>query len=132
MSSKIPENLKYTEDHEWIRVEEDGTAYIGITDFAQGELDELVYIEVDTVGETLEQGDEFGTVEAVKTTSELYMPVAGEILEFNAKLDDTQGDQPTLVNEDPYGEGWIVKIKLSKPEEVNDLLSAAAYLELIG
>jgi len=132
MSINIPKELKYTEDHEWIRVEDDHTAYIGITDFAQGELDELVYIEVETVGDSLNKGDEFGTVEAVKTTSELYMPVSGEILEFNPELDESEGDNPTLVNEDPYGKGWIVKVKLADPGELEDLLDAEAYEKLIG
>ncbi|MCG8329835.1 MAG: glycine cleavage system protein GcvH [Chitinophagales bacterium] len=129
--SNIPKDLKYTSDHEWLRVEGD-TAYIGITDFAQSELDELVYIEVETVGETLNQEDEFGTVEAVKTTSELFMPVSGEILEFNPQLNESEGDNPTLVNEDPYGEGWIIKIRLTAPEEVDELLSAEAYEALIS
>ena len=129
--SNIPKDLKYTNDHEWLRVEGD-TAFIGITDFAQSELDELVYIEVETVGETLNQEDEFGTVEAVKTTSELFMPVSGEILEFNPQLNESEGDNPTLVNDDPYGEGWIIKIRLTVPEEVDGLLSADAYEALIS
>ncbi|PHN04689.1 glycine cleavage system protein GcvH [Flavilitoribacter nigricans] len=124
---EFPENLKYTEEHEWVRLEGDNIAYVGITDFAQSELGELVYIEVETVGETLEQGDEFGTVEAVKTTSELYMPVSGTVLEFNSKLDDSEGDDPTLVNSSPYGDGWIVKIELSHPDELEDLMDAEAY-----
>jgi glycine cleavage system H protein len=122
----IPKELRYTDDHEWIRVEGD-IAYVGITDFAQKELDELVYVEVDTVGETLAAGDEFGTVEAVKTTSELLMPVGGEILEFNKKIDDSEGDDPTLINSDPYGEGWIIKIKISDKAELDTLLSAEDY-----
>ncbi|WP_367392519.1 glycine cleavage system protein GcvH [Lewinella sp. LCG006] len=122
----IPKELRYTEDHEWIRVEGD-IAYVGITDFAQKELDELVYVEVETVGETLSAGDEFGTVEAVKTTSELFMPISGEILEFNKQLDDSEGDDPTLINRDPYGEGWIVKIKISDKTELDGLLSAEDY-----
>lgn len=126
---EFPENLKYTEDHEWVRLEDDNIAYVGITDFAQSELGELVYIEVESVGETLDQGDEFGTVEAVKTTSELYMPVSGKVLEFNPKLDDTEGDDPTLVNSDPYGEGWIVKLEISDPGELEGLLDAATYQE---
>lgn len=128
----IPDNLKYTEEHEWVRVEDGNIAYVGITDFAQGELDELVYIEVETVGETLDQGEVFGTVEAVKTTSELYMPVSGKIVAFNSALDETEGDNPTLVNEDPYGDGWIVKIELSSTEEVEHLLDAAAYEQLVN
>ncbi len=127
----IPDHLKYTEEHEWLRIEDGNVAYVGITDFAQGELDELVYIEVETVGETLEKGEVFGTVEAVKTTSELYMPVSGKILEFNAKLDEAEGDDPTMVNQDPYGEGWIVKIELSDESELEDLLDAAAYEKLV-
>lgn len=128
----IPSNLKYTEEHEWIRVEGGQIAYIGITDFAQGELDELVYIEVDTVGETLDKGDVFGTVEAVKTTSDLYMPVSGKVLEFNSKLDESDGDDPTLVNRDPYGDGWIVKVQMTNPAELDELLDAKAYQAIVG
>lgn len=124
---EFPANLKYTEDHEWLRVEEGNVAYVAITDFAQSELDELVYIEVDTVGETLEKGEVLGTVEAVKTTSELFMPVSGKILEFNSQLDESKGDDPTLVNRDPYGEGWIVKIELTNPAELDALMDAEAY-----
>ncbi len=127
----FPDNLKYTEEHEWIRVEGGDTAYIGITDFAQSELGELVYIEVETVGETLEQGEVFGTVEAVKTTSDLYMPVSGKILEFNPLLDESEGDEPTRVNEDPYGDGWIIKVKLADSEELDSLMDAKAYQELV-
>lgn len=127
----IPQELRYTEEHEWVRVE-GNIAYVGITDFAQHELDELVYVEVDTVGETLAAGDVFGTVEAVKTTSDLFMPVAGTILAFNPALDESEGDNPTLVNEDPYGDGWIVKIELSNPDDVANLLDAAAYKAMIG
>jgi glycine cleavage system H protein len=127
----FPDNLKYTEEHEWIRVEGGDTAYIGITDFAQSELGELVYIEVETVGETLEQGEVFGTVEAVKTTSDLYMPVSGKILEFNPMLDEAQGDEPTRVNDDPYGDGWIIKVKLSDTDELESLMDAKAYHELV-
>lgn len=127
----FPENLKYTKEHEWIRVEGD-QAFIGITDFAQAELGELVYVEVDTVGQTIGKDEIFGTVEAVKTTSDLFMPVSGEILEFNAQLDEADGDNPGLINEDPYGEGWLVKIRLTNPEELSSLMDAAAYKELIG
>lgn len=126
----IPKELRYTEDHEWVRVEGD-IAYVGITDFAQRELDELVYVEVETVGETLAAGDVFGTVEAVKTTSDLFMPIGGEILEFNKKIDDSDGDDPTLINNDPYGEGWIVKIKISDKSELDALLSAEDYEETL-
>ncbi len=128
---EFPANLRYTEDHEWIRLEEGNIAYVGITDFAQSELDELVYVEVETVGETLEKGEEFGTVEAVKTTSELLMPVTGTILEFNQELDDAKGDNPTIINEDPYGQGWIVKIEVSDPESIEALLDVEAYKTLV-
>ncbi|MCB0556079.1 MAG: glycine cleavage system protein GcvH [Phaeodactylibacter sp.] len=128
----FPEKLKYTEEHEWLRLEDDNIAYVGITDFAQGELGELVYVEVETVGEHLEIGDTFGTVEAVKTTSDLYMPVSGKILEFNPELDESEGDNPTLVNEDPYGKGWIIKIEMSDPAEIAKLMDAAAYKKIAG
>jgi glycine cleavage system H protein len=128
----FPSDLKYTADHEWLRLEEGDVAYVGITDFAQRELDELVYVEVETAGETLAKGEVFGTVEAVKTTSELFMPVSGTILAFNPALDEKQGDDPTTVNRDPYGEGWIVKIKLSDPSELSDLMDAAAYEASVG
>ena len=126
----FPSDLKYTKEHEWIRVDGDH-AYIGITDFAQSELGELVYVEVETVGETIAKDEIFGTVEAVKTTSDLYMPVSGEIIEFNGKLDETDGDNPGLINEDPYGDGWIVKIKLTNPSELDSLLDAEAYTALV-
>lgn len=119
----FPSNLKYTEDHEWIRMEEGNIAYVGITDFAQGELGEIVYVEVDTEGEDLEAGEEFGSVEAVKTTSELYLPIAGKVLEFNARLED----EPELVNESPYGDGWIIKLEVKDPAEVEKLMDAEAY-----
>lgn len=127
---QIPSHLKYTEEHEWLRVEGD-TAYIGITDFAQGELGELVYIEVDTVGDTIEKNEVFGTVEAVKTTADLYMPISGTILEFNPAIDEAEGDEPTLVNESPYEKGWIIKIKIIDPSELDDLMDAAAYEALV-
>lgn len=126
-----PENLKYSKEHEWLRVEGD-VAYIGITDFAQGELGELVYVEVDTVGEEISKDEVFGTIEAVKTTSDLFMPVSGEILEFNSELDENKGDNPGVINEDPFGKGWIVKIKLINPDEMNELLDADAYNALIA
>lgn len=129
---EFPDNLKYTEEHEWVRLEGDNVAYVGITDFAQSELGELVYVEVDTVGDTLDQGEEFGTVEAVKTTSELYMPVSGKILEFNPKIDASEEDDPTLINSDPYGDGWIVKLEISNPEELEGLLDAEAYKAVAG
>jgi len=128
----IPDNLKYTKEHEWIRLEEDGTVVVGITDFAQGELGELVYVEVDTVGETIEQDEVFGTVEAVKTTSDLFMPIAGEILEFNSELDESEGDNPGLINTDPYGAGWLVKIKPSNSDQFNELMDHSTYQELVG
>ncbi|NHF58362.1 glycine cleavage system protein GcvH [Flavobacteriaceae bacterium TP-CH-4] len=123
----IPSELKYTKDHEWVRVEGD-IATVGITDFAQGELGDIVYVEVETVDETLDREEVFGTVEAVKTVSDLFLPLSGEIIEFNAALED----EPEKVNSDPYGEGWMVKIKLSTPSEVDDLLSDEGYKELIG
>lgn len=123
----LPENLKYTKDHEWIRVEGD-IAYVGITDFAQGELGDIVFVEIETVGQSLNRNDVFGTVEAVKTVSDLFMPVSGEILEVNPGLDGS----PEQVNQDPYGEGWMVKIKLSNTEELGSLLSAADYAGVIN
>ena len=130
---KFPEDLLYTKEHEWVRVVDGGkNAYVGITDYAQQELDELVYVEVETVGEELEADDVFGIVEAVKTTSDLFMPVAGEVLEFNDKLSEDGGDNPGLINEDPYGEGWIIKIRMSDPEDVANLLSASAYQDLVS
>lgn len=128
----IPEGLKYTKEHEWVKIADDGTALIGITDFAQSELGEIVYVEVDTVEEEVAKDEVFGTVEAVKTTSELFMPVSGEVLEFNSKIDEDEGDDPALVNNDPYGDGWIVKIKITNEEEIADLLDHKAYGELIG
>ena len=122
-----PANLRYTSEHEWIRVE-GNEAFVGITDDAQSELGEIVFVDVNTVGETVAQGDVFGSVEAVKTVSDLNMPVSGEVLEFNEALND----QPELVNNDPYGEGWMVKITVNDPAELNNLLDAAGYQKLIG
>ena len=127
----FPANLKYTKDHEWVRIEEDNIVYVGITDFAQSELGELVYVEVETVGDTIDAEEVFGTVEAVKTTSDLFMPVKGEVLEFNPKLDENDGDDPTLINSDPYGVGWIIKVKVDDPEILNTLMDAAAYEDLV-
>lgn len=127
-----PDNLKYTAEHEWVRVDEDGIVVVGITDFAQSELGELVYIEVDTIGDDLDQNEVFGTVEAVKTTSDLFMPISGKVTEFNAAIDETEGDNPALLNSDPYGEGWIVKIKMSDESELDSLLSAEEYKSSIG
>jgi glycine cleavage system H protein len=123
---KIPDSLKYTKDHEWISVEND-VALIGITDFAQHELGDIVFVEVETVGESLDKEEVFGTIEAVKTVSDLFMPISGEVLEFNEKL----ADEPELVNKDPYGEGWIVKVKLADAGQLYELLSAAQYKETI-
>jgi glycine cleavage system H protein len=126
----IPADLKYTKDHEWVRIEGNiGT--VGITDFAQGELGELVYIEVETVGETIEEGAVFGTVEAVKTTSDLFMPITGKIIEFNTALSEKGGDNPILVNEDPYGAGWIVKLEIPSGADLSHLLSAESYQAVI-
>ena len=127
----FPENLKYTPDHEWILDNGDGTATVGITEFAQSELGDIVYVEIDTVGSTVAKGDVFGTIEAVKTTSELFMPVDGEVLEFNTVLDESGDDNPAMINEEPYGNGWIVKIKISNPDDLNELLSAEAYSALV-
>lgn len=123
----IPENLYYTPEHEWLSVEGD-IATIGITDFAQGELGDIVFVDIDTQGETLGQNDVFGTVEAVKTVSDLFLPVAGEVLEVNAGLDDA----PESVNQDPYGAGWMVKVKISDTSQLDNLLKADAYKELIN
>ena len=124
---QFPEELKYTNDHEWIKVEED-EAYIGITDYAQSELGEIVFVDVDTISDTIKQGQIFGSIEAVKTVSDLLMPASGEILELNPKLED----QPELVNNEPYSDGWIIKIKLSDPSEIDELMSAADYKSFIG
>lgn len=135
---QFPDDLKYTSEHEWIRytgeTTDDGReiAVIGITDFAQSELGELVYIEVETVGDTLAKDTVFGTVEAVKTTSDLFMPVSGEVLEFNSEISESGGDNPALINEDPYGQGWIIKIALTDPSEKDMLLGVMAYRELVG
>ena len=122
----IPANLKYTKEHEWIRVEGE-VAYVGITDYAQSELGEIVFVDVDSVGETIEQGAVFGSVEAVKTVSDLNMPATGEVLEFNEALND----QPELVNNDPYGEGWMVKINVNNPAELDNLLDAEGYKAIL-
>lgn len=123
----VPSELKYTKDHEWVRIEGD-TAIVGVTDFAQGELGDVVFVEIETEGETLSRGETFGTIEAVKTVSDLFMPVGGEVTEVNEKLEDT----PDVVNSDPYGDGWMVKIKISDASEADDLLSASDYEDLIG
>ena len=123
----FPVELKYTKDHEWVKIE-NGTATVGITDFAQKELGDIVYVEVDTLDETVAQEDVFGSVEAVKTVSDLFAPVSGEVVEFNEALED----EPEKVNTDPYGDGWMVKIKMSDEAQIEDLLSVEAYKELIG
>ena len=134
----FPADLRYTREHEWVKMTDETTpdgrpvALVGITDFAQSELGELVYIEVETVGEKLDKDAIFGTVEAVKTTSDLFMPVSGEVLEFNVDLSESGGDDPGLINNDPYGKGWVIKIVPSDPAEVEALLDADAYKELTG
>ncbi|WP_088324202.1 glycine cleavage system protein GcvH [Polaribacter tangerinus] len=122
----IPSELKYTKDHEWIKIDGD-TAIVGITDFAQGELGDIVYVDVDTLDDTVEEGEVFGSVEAVKTVSDLFMPLTGEVIEFNEALED----DPELVNTDPYGKGWMIKIAISDSEQIEDLLDAEAYQNLI-
>ena len=123
---EIPVELKYTKDHEWIR-SESGEAVVGITEFAQGELGDIVFIEIETRGETLEKDEVFGTIEAVKTVSDMFMPVSGEVAEVNPALEDT----PDIVNKDPYGEGWMIRIKMSDPGQLGDLLTADQYRDLI-
>ena len=122
----VPVNLFYSKDHEWLRVE-GNIGYVGITDFAQGELGDIVFIEIETLGETLKKEEVFGTIEAVKTVSDMFMPVSGEILEINPALEDS----PDLVNKDPYGKGWLVRIKISNSSEVNELLTAEKYSALL-
>lgn len=123
----VPGNLKYTNDHEWIRVE-GNDAFIGITEFAAGELGDIVYVEVETVGETISKHDTFGSIEAVKTVSDMFMPVSGEVIEFNEALES----QPELINQDPFGEGWIIKISMTDPSELDELLNADQYSNLIS
>jgi len=123
----IPENLKYTKDHEWIRVE-GNTGYVGVTDYAQSELGDIVFIEIETVDETLEKEEVFGTIEAVKTVSDLFMPVGGKVLKVNPKLEDS----PELVNKDPYGEGWMIQVDIKNKADLDRLLSAEQYKELIN
>lgn len=129
---RIPEGLKYSKEHEWVKVLENDEVLVGITDFAQSELGEIVYVEIDNLGEELSKDDVFGTIEAVKTTSDLFMPVSGEVLEFNSAISEDEGDDPALVNSDPYGEGWIVKIKMTNPDELEELLDSAGYSDLIS
>jgi glycine cleavage system H protein len=122
----VPESLFYTKDHEWLRVEGE-TGYVGVTDFAQGELGDIVFVEIETVGETLNKEEVFGTIEAVKTVSDMFMPVSGEVLEVNPALEES----PDVVNKDPYGKGWMVKIRITDPAEVNDLLTSEKYKALL-
>lgn len=122
----VPVNLLYTKDHEWLRVE-GNTGYIGITDFAQGELGDIVFVEIETIGETLEKEEVFGTIEAVKTVSDMFMPVTGDILEGNPAIEES----PDLINKDPYGKGWIIKISISNPSELKELLTAEKYMALL-
>ena len=124
---EFPKELKYSKDHEWLRVE-GSNAYIGVTEFAQGELGDIVFVDVDTEGEELEKEEVFGSIEAVKTVSDLFMPINGEVLSFNKKLED----DPELINTDPYGEGWVIKIAISDVTELDELLDASAYQELVG
>ncbi len=123
----IPENLKYTKDHEWLKVEGE-YGYVGITDFAQNELGDIVFIEIETIGETLKKGESFGTIEAVKTVSDIFMPVGGEILEMNSDIESS----PELVNKDPYGKGWMIRIRITDPSEIDELLGPDAYRDLVG
>ena len=123
----FPKELKYSKDHEWLKVE-GGIAYIGITEFAQGELGDIVFVDVDSEGEILEKEQVFGSIEAVKTVSDLFMPISGEVLAFNEKL----GDAPELLNSDAYGDGWIIKISVTDATELDSLLDAASYIELVG
>jgi glycine cleavage system H protein len=123
----IPGKLRYTKDHEWINLN-GKTALVGITDYAQSELGDIVFLEIETEGEQLEKGEVFGTVEAVKTVSDMFMPVSGTVIEINPKLQD----QPELVNKDPYGEGWLIKVEVTDPEQVNELLDAAGYEKLLA
>ena len=122
----VPDNLLYTKDHEWIRIEEN-TGYVGITDFAQGELGDIVFVEIETLGDTINKEEVFGTIEAVKTVSDLFMPVSGEILEVNPAIEDS----PDVINKDPYGEGWMVKIRITNPTEIGSLLTGDKYSLLL-
>jgi glycine cleavage system H protein len=124
---KILDNLKYTAEHEWLKVVGED-AFVGVTDFAQHELGDIVFVEVETVGEVLEKGETFGTIEAVKTVSDMYMPISGEVLEFN----DALVENPELINKDPFGEGWVIKVRILKNDQIDSLLSAEAYKQLTG
>ena len=124
---EFPSELKYTNDHEWVKAVDNNEAYVGITDFAQSELGDIVYVDVEPTNEILQKGEVFGTVEAVKTVSDLYMPISGEVIEFNEALED----EPEKVNEKPYEDGWMIKIKMSNPDELNELLSAQDYQQIV-
>lgn len=124
----FPENLRYTEEHEWIKLNDDGTATIGITEFAQGELGDIVYVEIETEGEEFEANEVFGTIEAVKTVSDLFLPLAGKVIEVNTELEDA----PETVNNDPYEAGWLIKMQVNDPSEFENLLDVSAYKSLIG
>lgn len=124
----VPSNLKYTKDHEWIKDEGNGMATVGVTDFAQSQLGDIVFVEIETQGETLAKEEVFGTIEAVKTVSDMFMPASGEVIEVNPKVTE----QPDIVNKDPYGEGWMIKVKMTNPSELNDLLSADQYKKIIN
>ncbi len=123
----IPDNLKYTKEHEWVRIE-GNEAFVGVTDFAQSELGDIVFVEIETEGEKLEKEEVFGTIEAVKTVSDMFMPLSGEVLELNPAIEDT----PDIINKDPYGEGWMIKISVNNSDEIGELLEANQYKELIG
>jgi glycine cleavage system H protein len=124
----IPKDLKYTKEHEWVRQLEDNQIEVGVTDYAQQELGDIVYVEIDTIGETIDQGDAFGSVEAVKTVSDLYAPVTGEIVKVNGDLND----DPSIVNQDPYKKGWLIRMKMDEPSQLDDLMSAEEYEEFIS
>jgi len=128
----FPKDCKYTSEHEWIRVESGNTVVVGITNFAQGELGDIVYVEVESVDESFEKDEVFGTVEAVKTTSDLFMPIAGKVVAFNKELDENEGDNPTLINTDPYGAGWIIKIECNDIADLDGLMDAEAYAASVG
>lgn len=128
---EFPKNCKYTNEHEWVLPLGDGTALVGITDFAQSELGSIVYVEVETVGEDLSKDQVFGVVEAVKTTSDLFMPVSGTVIEFNPEIDGDAQDNPAIINDDPYEKGWIIKIRMNDPNEVNELMDHESYKKMV-
>jgi len=127
----FPDSIKYTKEHEWIKVLADGTALVGITEFAQDALGDIVFLEIETVGKTVQKDEPFGVIEAVKTASDLFMPISGEVIQLNPLLDQDDGDNPALVNSDPYGDGWIVKIRPANAADIAELLDAQAYKELV-